>query len=319
MRDNCACCGSDEYNFITDKLRYDKKGIVAECVKCGLIRLLGAKNFEDKSEEYYRKKYAKEYHKGVKANLDSLFDSFLPVQEERIGRMRKFFRKTDRLLEIGSSVGYFLYSAKKYVAEVYGIELNIEEAEYANDKKKIKTSHKSLENSEFNSMKFDHICLFQLLEHIPDPILFLRELRKYLRPGGYIHIEVPNIADPLVSLFDNMEFRNFFYQKPHLYYFSPRTLTNIAKKSGLKIIAIEPFQQTSITNSLNWIYCKWPQPSRRDCIQASLPTRYVSSRKTRRAQKEIHNFLQEINMAYKKVLLKNNFADNIFCTLRLSE
>lgn len=315
-KDNCVNCGSTGYKFITDKLRHNEPGTVVKCTKCGLVRLLGAKNFEGKAKEFYKEQYAKKYHHGVKANLDSLFNSFYPVQQERIDKMKKYLNKSDNLLEIGSSVGYFPRAVKKYVKDVCGIEYNTQEAEYAAKVKRIKTSNKALKDSEFNDVKFNHICLFQLLEHIPNPIAFLQELKEYLTPGGYIHIEIPNIMDPLVNLFDNKEFRDFFYQSPHLYYFDPQTLESIINKTGLKIVFLQAFQQTSITNTLNWIYCKKPQASRWDCIQAVLPTKYVNDPGVEKIKNKINELFQKLNLEYKKILERAKFTDNIFCILR---
>lgn len=316
-RDKCVNCGSADCKFVTNKLRYNESGTVVRCGECGLVRLKGAKDFEDKSKEFYTEEYAKKYHQGVKADLDSLFDSFYPVQQERIDKIKKYLKESDNLLEIGSSVGYFPHAVKKHVKDVYGVEYNTQEAEYATEVKEIKTSSKTLDDSEFGNMKFNHICLFQLLEHIPDPINFLQNLKEHLAPNGHIHIEIPNILDPLVSLFDTVEFRDFFYQTPHLYYFDPDTIKSIVSKTGLEIVSLQAFQQTRITNNLNWIHYKRPQPSRWDCIQAKLPTSYLDTSKVDGLKGKIDELIQKMNIEYKNILEQEGFTDNIFCSLKL--
>ncbi len=315
--DACVYCGLIKSTFITDKLRYNKPGRVVKCNRCGLVRLMGVRATENKLKEYYQKQYVKEEHgKGVKAEIDTLFTSFYPVQRDRIDTIQKYLKKTHTLLEIGSSAGYFLHAVKKYVKNVYGIEFNPEEARYATEVKGVKTSTNELKNSEFCDMKFDHICLFQLLEHIPNPITFLQELKNYLTPKGYIHIEIPNILDPLVNLFDNKEFRNFFYQKPHLYYFSPKTLKMVVDKTGLAIVELKPFQQTSITNTLNWIYLRTSQPSRWECIQTFISTKYIDAPGVDKVKNKINKMFQKFNAEYKKILEESKFTDNLFCILQ---
>ncbi len=295
IKDSCIYCGSNEYKFITDRLRYGKTGTVVRC-ECGLIRLLGASNF--KNEEFYQENYARE-HRRILKKLDETFKSFLPLQEDRINRFKKYLKKSDELAEIGSSLGYVLYAAKKYVKRVYGIELNDKEAEYA--RKKGITTVSGI--SEYN-MKFNHICLFHVLEHIPDPILFLKSLKEYLTPYGFIHVEVPSVEDPLMSVYNIKEYEDFFYQQQHLYYFSPGTLKKIVKKAGYKIVSLMPFQWVNFTNHLNWIYYKKPQPNRANCIRACLPTKGGEA------------VIEKMDAFYKKMLMKKGWGDNIFCILR---
>ena len=144
----------------------------------------------------------------------------------------------------------------------------------------------------------------------------MKELKKHLVPGGYIHIEVPDINDPLVGLYDIVKYRNFFYKRPHLYYFDPHTLKKVVEKARLEIVSLVPFQQTSLTNHLNWIYRKQPQPCRWDCILSLLPANYLSSDRVDKTKKRIDKFFQKMNTAYKDILLESGFTDNIFCTLK---
>ena len=311
--DRCVNCQSDEFQFITNKLRHNKIGTVVKCKACGLVRLAGALAFENKSQAFYQQQYAAEYHQGVKAELDSLFDSFLPVQQERIKKMKKYLKSSDSVLEIGSSTGYFLHAAKPLVRDVCGIEYNRREAEYATTVKGIKTDNQPLGESVFANQRFDHICLFQLLEHVANPVHFLQEIKEYLTPTGLIHIEIPNIQDPLVALFDNVPFRDFFYQEPHLYYYDPQTLVAVVSRAGMTIESLEPFQQTSITNTLNWIYRAAPQPCRWDCIQAVLPTNCLAAPKIKN---QVDRLVAKMDLEYKNILEEAGLTDNIFCILK---
>ena len=42
-------------------------------------------------------------------------------------------------------------------------------------------------------VSYDLIAAAHVLEHIRDPLEFLDSLREYLRPGGYLYIETPNL------------------------------------------------------------------------------------------------------------------------------
>lgn len=315
MSDKCVLCGSVGYEIISNKLRYDKPGTIVTCSECGLTRLLGALDYAEKLNEYYADQYAQKYHPGVKKDLDSLFDSFLPVQAERVNRVKPYLKETHRVLEVGSSAGYFLASIKSLVAEAQGLELNRSEAHYANEFKNIPTTDVPLENCELPTNYYDHICLFQVLEHVSNPIEFLRLLQKYLRSEGKIHIEVPNLRDPLVSFYDIEEYRNFYYQEPHLYYFTVDTLKKVCSMAGFKKIEAVGFQQTSFVNNLNWVFMRRPQNSRWDCMRPVLPKGAIRVDVSASLKKEFEVFMDGINNSYVQFMEKNGLADMLFATI----
>ena len=43
--------------------------------------------------------------------------------------------------------------------------------------------------------KFDAIIMVALIEHLIDPLQAMKTIRKLLKPGGFIYIDTPNIAD----------------------------------------------------------------------------------------------------------------------------
>lgn len=315
--DLCALCGSAESAIVSTKLRHDKPGTVVRCTSCGLVRLQGAQAYAERLNDFYAEQYAQQYYSGIKGELDSLFDSFLPVQRHRVEKVAPYLRPSDRVLEVGSGPGYFLASIRDHVAEVQGIELNRKEAAYASTVRGIPTSHLPHESSDVPRSHFDHLFLFQVLEHAADPVKFLNGLQSFLRPGGRIHIEVPNLLDPLAWFYDVEPYRDFYYQEPHLYYFTPETLTKACKAAGFGAEKVFGFQQTSFTNHANWLFLRRPQRSRWDCIQSSLPAGSLLASVPVSVQSEFNELLADFNQRYQRFLEHSGYSDMIFATIQL--
>jgi SAM-dependent methyltransferase len=80
---------------------------------------------------------------------------------------------------------------------------------------------------------FDVITLNHVLEHIPDPMAALQEIRRLLAPGGCAMIAVPNRAGLWARLLGH---RWVALDLPrHLYHFSPATLRRAASAAGLRV------------------------------------------------------------------------------------
>tara|TARA_B100001123_G_scaffold101813_1_gene117670 strand:+ start:30987 stop:32780 length:1794 start_codon:yes stop_codon:yes gene_type:complete len=313
--DVCVLCGSGDVHTITDKMRHEKIGTVVRCVKCDLARLMGAQKYEEKLDGFYEEQYALHYFLGVKSDASTLHKTFLPVQKDRVKKLAPYLHKTDKVLEVGSGTGYFLETIRNKVTEVQGIELNKNHAAYASEVLGIPTINKAHGNSDLPLAYYDHLCLFQVLEHATNPIKLIRELKPFLKTGGHLHIEVPNLLDPMVSFYDVEAYRNFFYQIPHLYYFTPETLAKICSKvTGLKPIKIFGFQQTSLINHLNWAFWGKPQKSRWDCIQPVLPEDFLGSDISEETKTTLNEILLDVDQRYKEFLESNNFSDNLFAT-----
>lgn len=74
-----------------------------------------------------------------------------------------------------------------------------------------------------------------------------------LKDNGRLVIEVPSSDDVLLTLYKCASFQKFTYWSQHLYLFNPRTLSELAKQAGARIIAIKQFQRYPLSNHLYWL------------------------------------------------------------------
>lgn len=311
----CPLCNENRTEIISGELRGGEKLPVYYCRQCKL-GMLGLKPDNKDLKNYYKKDYRKiaSPRLGHQTNPRELFNLAVPFQEDRIKLLNKHFDKNKRLLEIGCSAGMFLWHARKFVKEAVGIDYDGNSAKFAARKCGCRTYSTEVEKTDLKPGSFDLICLFQTLEHVKNPADFILSLKKYLKSGGIMAIEVPNLRDVLVYAYDLPNHRRFYYHISHLWYFTEKSLSKLTKICGLKNEKILHIQDYNIFNHINWILNDCPQSSSlpglsspivpfRKNIEPAIKTQLVS-------------FIKKMDYSYKEKLSELKMTSNIFLIAR---
>lgn len=300
----CVLCENNYFETLSNKVRNDLPIKVVKCKKCSLVSLENPiKNAVDYSDEEYRKLHSPVI--GKELTPKEMFDFELQFQKQRIKHIQSLLKSTYRILEIGSSTGHFLFSIKDMVNEVIGIELNQSHAKFSRDHCKLKVYDIPLGDAPLEEEYFDVIFLFQVFEHIPNPLEFLCLAKKFLKPNGKICVEVPNINEALLQVYKIPSFPEFYYRQPHSYYYSKETLLKIMNKAGFSGEII--FQQDySIFNHIHWLLSGKPQLSKE--LGYKIPLKQNDSKEHEIVLKK---FFETINEDYKKLLEENGLSENI--------
>lgn len=120
-----------------------------------------------------------------------------------VNKFEKIDFKNKKLLEIGAGVGTFLITARtKYQIDAFGIEPSKDEFSPFNEISLSLLGEYNLpkdiviagaaENLPFDDNSFDFIYSTNVLEHVQDPKLVLKESIRVLKPGGYLQFVIPN-------------------------------------------------------------------------------------------------------------------------------
>ncbi|GIV99037.1 MAG: hypothetical protein KatS3mg058_0441 [Roseiflexus sp.] len=106
-----------------------------------------------------------------------------------IGRLQT---QPGRLLDVGAGAGAFLRAMRVALPEwsVTGVEPNARAAAAAR-RTGAHVIQATIETAPLDGTVWDAITLWNVLEHLPDPLAVLRRLRQLLRPGGFIYMTVP--------------------------------------------------------------------------------------------------------------------------------
>ncbi|NYT04803.1 MAG: class I SAM-dependent methyltransferase [Methanomicrobiales archaeon] len=240
----CILCGGTRFVQVHDRVRYGTATQPYQCADCGLVALRPLPTPQEE-EHFYAGEYRSLYEDADPAGA---FASSLPEAQERAGRFLGLLDPEHDVLEIGCSAGYFLHAIRSQVGSVTGVDPDVRCAEYArNAGMEVYPSIDTLA-----SRTFDRIFMFHVLEHIRDPVGFLRQVKGLLAPGGKLIIEVPNVEDALVSVYHVPAYLDFYWQPAHSYYFSHRTLARVLACAGMRG-EVFPLQRYDLSNHLCWM------------------------------------------------------------------
>lgn len=208
-----------------------------ECILCGGTNLQVLKGYEfawltkcaDCSMVFSSRNPSltelEDYYSGYGRN-----DYLSPITIKRYNQILDGFesaRKTNKLIDVGCGIGYFLEVAKERGWEVYGTEFTDKAIEICESKGI--TMHKGVLNPEnYAPGDFDVVTSFEVIEHINTPNQEISNFNKLLRKGGILYITTPNF-NSLLRYYLKGKY-NVIGWPEHLSYYTPSTLERLMEK-----------------------------------------------------------------------------------------
>ena len=303
----CFLCGNALLRLLSTQVR-DGPGNVFLCQSCdmGILEQGYSEDLNAFYDDEYRKLHGPQL--GVQTSYQGFFDTLVGYQQSRVDLLAPHLNPTDRLLEVGCATGYLLYHLKDKVGEVIGVDFDSEAAAFASKVCDCVTYGTGLEQSGLEEGSFDVVCAYQTLEHVPDPIAFLKMLGRYLKKDGKLVIEVPNRHDPLISLYNNEGYKPFYYHRAHLFYFSGNALLDTLQQAGFAG-QVSYSQDYNFLNHLHWVLLNKPQASCDSGLDN--PRLPFCADLPEKARRDMEAWLDAMGRDYKKVLSDNQLTDNI--------
>jgi SAM-dependent methyltransferase len=140
---------------------------------------------------------------------------------------------------VGAAAGHFLAAARGHGFEVSGIEPAPSVAARARERLGVDVRAGFLEDADLPAESFAAICMWHVLEHLPDPRGAVARVREALRPGGFLFLEVPNVA----SYWARRRGPRWFHLDPahHVAHYAPSSLGQLMGDAGLEPVLLESF------------------------------------------------------------------------------
>jgi len=231
----CPLCESDRRGF---PFRLHEPYEVARCIECG-FHYLYPRLIESAIQEVYRE--SSYYEGGACGYADTSYTAqecaLRATFERLLHNLAKRGLTGGDLLEIGCGYGYLLGEARSFFKRRVGTEFSPQGAEIA----------RATEAEVFvggieqvpPEAKFDCVVGTQLIEHVYEPLSFVKRLTGYTKPGGHIILATPDIGGVLRKL---MGRRWPSFKVPeHVLYFDYRTLSSLMLRAGLSDVRRLPY------------------------------------------------------------------------------
>ena len=224
----CPVCGQADAAPLFSK---DGYGMV-RCTACSAV-FVG----EDPAGIDFDALYGQAYYTG---GSDAVFADYVGQEAARRAHARRKLAvlrhlppriaRQGRLLDVGCAAGFFLAEARAHY-DVQGVELSTWSSAYARERLGLPVHTGTLQQAALPSNHFDVVTLWDVIEHVPDPVPLLQDAARVLKPGGRLVLTTGDWG----SRYAERRGAQWHLMTPpwHLTMFSRATLALAAQRAGL--------------------------------------------------------------------------------------
>lgn len=139
-----------------------------------------------------------------------------------------------RLFEVGCAYGFFLKLAEPLFDSVEGIDVSDPAVRYAAEHFNLKVTGGDLLDVDLSARDFDLVCMWDTIEHLERPDLYLRKLERHMRSGALLAITTGDIGSLNARL--RREKWRLMHPPSHAHYFSSLSLGKFLDKLGFTVL-----------------------------------------------------------------------------------
>ncbi len=231
----CDLCSESQF----DKLWLIKHYEIIRCVNCGLV-------FANVTQSDILHAYEQDYYKKFYPDYES--DSNIHERNSiaMLRSIEKYFAP-GCLIEIGSAFGFFLGIAAKRNWRGTGYEMSGYASAMARDK-----YHQDVRTTDFLLAdireQVDVVVMFDTIEHLLNPSLYVEKIYKTLKDGGGLIITTGDLSSGFARVFGKKWW--MFVPPLHVYYYSRETITRLLERYGFEVLSITADSKYQNLNSI---------------------------------------------------------------------
>lgn len=208
---------------------------VISCTPCGFIHIMPLPTELEQTAFYENEFYAVErpkYFSDTEEDIEwwmATYRNYYHLFEKQVsGR---------RILDVGSGPGYFLLAGKERGWDALGVEPSPDAHAYSTEKGVSVLKDFFSYDVVKEHGTFDVIHAAMVLEHVPNPLEMLEDMKKLLNPGGLLAIFSPNDYNPLQDVLAKISFPPYWVVPDHhVNYFTITSLQRVVERMGMQVI-----------------------------------------------------------------------------------
>lgn len=221
----CIICENAKIETVFMFLKYQ----VCSCSSCGYRWLDPPPTDAELSEIYSEQYFLDNGDKKVTEIVNKLKRATAELYLQQFEKDNKSVGNLS-LLEIGCGMGDFLLVAKEKGFRVSGLEVTNYLVEFTNRRLGFAGVQKGyIEDSTFQKGSFDVVAFFDVIEHVRNPVEYMKRVNALLKTSGKVFLATPTLDSWSAKLLGNnwMEFK-----AEHLSYFNKRSITQLLERTG---------------------------------------------------------------------------------------
>lgn len=231
----CPLCGASRSRHLYTEYE------ILEVVRCGACSLVYTSPRLREPERIYwgdRQEYREEARLIFEGTASHHRD---PNYLEELDILARH-REPGRLLDVGCNMGMLLRLARDRGWEAVGVEPSPALASLAREELDLPVHQDFLhEISPDDTGRFDAVALSDVLEHITDPLPFLRDARRFLAPGGILFVKVPNarwnlLKQRVLALVGRRPRQGVWDAYEHVVHYTDTTLSRLLSDAGFAVV-----------------------------------------------------------------------------------
>ncbi len=267
----CPGCGTSASSLLFESDGYQLK----ECRRCSLAYVANPPTQEELAHLY---SFQDSYHQEFAWN-NSVRAEFLKRGETYLKYLLPH-RTSGRILDLGCSAGFFLKTAQDAGFDVTGLEFSADTAQLGKDLYGLDIHCGTIHQHDFAPESFSIVTLWDVIEHVVDPLEDLRQIADLLEPGGLVAMSTPNIK----GLYPRVSYQLYpwlgFWSHPtppyHLTQFSSGTLSAMCRNAGFEVIDVHS-RRIPLTAEMGSIRSLLRSPKRLLYTMLMAPVSYIGS------------------------------------------
>lgn len=230
MQFQCNLCSSNDTKFLFYKNNFQ----IRKCKNCKVVFTVIPMDFDLNSlynEDYFQGKVKDGYndYKGSESVLRAEFSKDVEL-------LTKYTNKHSTLLEIGSAYGFFLDTVNgRYIAD--GLEIAADAVIFS--RMRGHTVYQGTLDSEAVSKlgKRDIVCMFDVIEHLPNPAETIFLIDTILSEGGFLLLTTGNIESITAKVLGKKW--RLMTPPQHAFFYSKKSLQFLLKAHNFEIVYMD--------------------------------------------------------------------------------